>query len=139
MSVSPLPALDDDNRFFWTSGRDGRLRFLRCRACRRYFHPPAPRCPRCLGPDVAPEAVSGRGVVESFTFLPAPPDGGDDGRRVVAWIGFPEQDDLRLTAALVGVPVDRAAISLPVHVAFEVHGEVHLPVFVPADDPGGAS
>ena len=42
-----LPLLDDENRFFWTSGADGRLRFLRCQACGYYLHPPLPRCPTC--------------------------------------------------------------------------------------------
>jgi uncharacterized OB-fold protein len=37
------PALDDENRFFWTSGEDGRLRFLRCQTCGYYLHPPLPR------------------------------------------------------------------------------------------------
>ena len=40
-----LPRVDQDNQFFWTSGADGKLRFLRCRHCRYYVHPPAPRCP----------------------------------------------------------------------------------------------
>ena len=30
----PLPMLTESNRFFWTSGADGKLRFLRCTACR---------------------------------------------------------------------------------------------------------
>ncbi len=44
-SVRVLPRLDDANRFFWTSGEDGHLRFLRCAACRHYVHPPSPRLP----------------------------------------------------------------------------------------------
>lgn len=44
-AIRLLPRLDDTNRFFWTSGADGRLRFLRCAACRRYLHPPSPAVP----------------------------------------------------------------------------------------------
>ena len=62
-----LPRVDQDNEFFWTSGADGRLRFLRCGHCRHYVHPPAPRCPDCLSEELVPEAVSGRGTVVSFT------------------------------------------------------------------------
>ena len=40
-----LPKLDDGNRFFWTSGADGRLRFLRCQDCGYFIHPPQPICP----------------------------------------------------------------------------------------------
>jgi hypothetical protein len=49
-----LPRLSPENEFFWTSGADGVLRFLRCRACRTYVHPPSPRCPDCLSKDLAP-------------------------------------------------------------------------------------
>ena len=61
-----LPALDFDNEFFWTSGRDGVLRFLRCAECEVLVHPPVPYCAQCGGrPE--PTAVSGRGTVYSFT------------------------------------------------------------------------
>ena len=30
-AIRLLPRLDPDNEFFWTAGRDGVLRFLRCR------------------------------------------------------------------------------------------------------------
>ena len=62
-----LPRLDPENQFFWTSGADGRLRFLRCQDCRTYVHPPSPRCPYCLSTDLAPEAVSGRATVVAYT------------------------------------------------------------------------
>ena len=44
----PLPMLTDSNRFFWTSGADGKLRFLRCTQCQNYLHPPVPVCDKCL-------------------------------------------------------------------------------------------
>ena len=44
-----LPALDFDNEFFWTSGRDGVLRFLRCAECEVLVHPPVPYCAQCGG------------------------------------------------------------------------------------------
>ena len=43
-----LPRVNDENRFFWTSGEDGQLRFLRCDDCGLYVHPPSPICPDCL-------------------------------------------------------------------------------------------
>lgn len=68
MSVPrPLPRLDADNRFFWTSGADGVLRLLQCRACATFIHPPRPICPHCLSEDVAPAAVAGTGIVHSYT------------------------------------------------------------------------
>ena len=63
----PAPLITDDNRDFWTGGRDGELRIVRCNDCGYYIHPPSPRCPQCLSDDVAPHAVSGRGSVYTFT------------------------------------------------------------------------
>ena len=61
------PALDDENRFFWTSGEDGRLRFQRCSACGELRHPPGAVCPYCQSQEWAPAEVSGRAVVAGFT------------------------------------------------------------------------
>ena len=63
----PTPQINDDNRAFWTGGRDGELRIVRCQDCGYYVHPPSPRCPRCLSDDVEPSPVSGRGVVYTYT------------------------------------------------------------------------
>jgi len=100
-----LPRLDDDNRFFWTSGADGRLRFLRCGACETYVHPPAPVCPRCLTAQPSPEPVSGRAVLESFTvnyqqWIP------ESEPYMIAWVSIVEQPDVRLTTNLVGVDAE---------------------------------
>lgn len=134
MSSAPFrvqPALDEDNRFFWTSGADGRLRFLRCQACGYYLHPPLPRCPECGSRDVAPEAVSGRGEVYSYTVNHQSWDGGTEPYAIVI-VTFPEQEGLRLTSNLVNCPLDDARIGLPVRVAFEQHGLVWFPLFEPA-------
>src|SRR3954452_25409350 len=63
----PIPQINDENRAFWTGGADGELRFERCQACGCYLHPPSPRCPQCWSDDVAPEAVSGRRTVYTYT------------------------------------------------------------------------
>jgi uncharacterized OB-fold protein len=123
-----LPALDDDNRFFWTSGADGRLRLLRCQSCSTYIHPPLPECPSCSGRDLRAEAVSGRGEIFSFTVNHQPWDG-DPEPYVIALVALAEQDGLRLTTNIVGAGVDEIRIGAPVQVQFEQHGEVWLPLF----------
>jgi uncharacterized OB-fold protein len=130
-----LPVLDDENRSFWTSGADGRLRFLRCRGCGYFLHPPVPRCPRCGGRDVAPEPLAGRAEVLSFTVNHHAWDGGTEPYAIVI-VGFPEQDDLRLTSNVVGCPPEDVHIGMAVEVAFEHHADVWVPVFVPAEDAG---
>ena len=130
-----LPRLDADNTFFWTSGADGRLRFLRCRACRTYVHPPSPRCPACLDGDLAPEPVSGRAVVESYTVNHQQWIPGSE-PYVVAWVSIVEQPDVRLTTNLVGLEPDELRVGMPVEVLFEEHEDVYLPLFRPAGAPG---
>jgi uncharacterized OB-fold protein len=126
-----LPLLDDDNRFFWTSGADGRLRLLRCQSCGYYIHPPGPRCPECWSRDVAPEALSGLAEVHTFTVNHHPWDGGAE-PYAIAIVSFPEQDDLRLTTNIVGCPPEDLRIGMPVQVTFEQHDEVWFPLFEPA-------
>lgn len=125
-----LPALDDDNRFFWTSGADGRLRFLRCQACGTYLHPPLPRCPTCGSRELAPEVVSGRGEVCSFTINHQPWDG-DPHPYVIALVTIPEQDGMRLTTNIVGCDPSDVRIGMPVQVTFEHRDPVWLPLFEP--------
>ena len=128
------PALDDSNRFFWTSGEDGRLRFLRCQSCRYWLHPPLPRCPQCGGTELAPEAVSGRGELYSFTVNHQSWDGSTE-PYAIALVTFPDvQDGLRLTTNIVGCPLDDLRIGMPLQVTFEQHDAVWFPLFEPAAD-----
>lgn len=123
-----LPAIDDTNEFFWTSGADGHLRFLRCQACGYFLHPPSPRCPECGSTEVAPEPVSGRGQVFSFTVNHQSWDGGTDPYAIVL-VELDEQPGLRLTSNLLGVDLDAIEIGLPVQVVFEERDGVFYPLF----------
>ena len=86
-----LPELTDRNRHFWQGGRDGRLVLLRCQSCGYYLHPPTPVCPRDRSKNLAPEAVSGRATVASFTVNHHPWVPGADLPYVVAIVELPEQ------------------------------------------------
>jgi uncharacterized OB-fold protein len=129
------PRLDQENTFFWTSGADGRLRFLRCSDCQKFVHPPSPVCPVCLGTDLAPEVVSGRATVESFTINRHQWIPGSE-PYVIAWVAIVEQPDVRLTTNLVGIEEDDVEIGMPVKVEFEKVGDdIYLPLFAPSEDP----
>ena len=125
-----LPRLDDSNRFFWTSGSDGQLRFLRCRDCQLYVHPPSPRCPQCLADDVAPEVVSGRVRLDSYTvndqkWIPGAEP------YIIGLVSIAEQPDVRLTTNICDIDRDMA-IGMEVEVIFEHSDDVWLPLFRPA-------
>lgn len=127
-----LPRITDANEFFWTSGADGHLRFLRCGDCGYWIHPPGPICPVCHSRALAPEAVAGTAVLHTYTvnrqaWLP-----GFDPPYVVAIVELPEQEGLRLTTNLVNCALDDVRIGMPVRVVFEQWEDVWLPLFEPA-------
>jgi uncharacterized OB-fold protein len=130
-----LPRLESENEFFWTSGADGHLRFLRCRDCRTYIHPPAPRCPGCLSSALAPEVVSGRATVVAHTvnvqeWIPG------SGPYVIGLVAIDEQEDVRLTTNLVDIAPEDIRTGMAVEVVFDHHDDVYLPLFRPVPAGG---
>lgn len=130
-----LPRVTDRNRHFWQGGKEGRLQFLRCRACETWIHPPQPVCPECLGKDLAAEPVSGRAQVLTFTlnhqpWVPAP-----DHPYCIAIVEIEEQEGLRLMTNVVHCAPEEVAIGMPVRVVFEEQEDVWFPLFEPAEGP----
>ena len=125
-----LPTTEGPTGFFWTSGADGRLRFLQCAACAYFVHPPAPVCPQCLGREVAPAPVSGRATLLTFTVNHHPWDGGEV-PYVIGIVELAEQPDLRLTTNVIGVEPDDVRIGMELEVEFEDHDPVFVPLFRP--------
>jgi uncharacterized OB-fold protein len=132
-----LPELNERNRHFWQGGALGELVILRCQRCGFYLHPPQPICPIDQSKDLAPEPVSGRATVASFTIdhhpwlpAPAPP-------YVIALVELVEQRALRLTTNLVHCDFDDVVIGMPVRVVFEHHPDAHGDVWLPFFEPDG--
>ncbi len=128
-----LPHVSAENEHFWRGGADGELRFLRCADCDYYVHPPAPVCPECLGRALAPEAVSGRAALLTFTENHQPWIPGFDPPYLIAIVEIEEQKGLRLTTNLVDCEVDDVAIGMQLRVVFEERDEgIFIPLFAPA-------
>jgi uncharacterized protein len=125
----PQPRLDPDNRFFWTSGEDGKLRFLRCQDCRQFIHPPRPNCRKCLSENVAPEVVPGTGVVDTFTVNHQAWYPGLEVPFVIARVAIEGAPGVYLTTNIVNCPVDEVDEGDKVRVTFLHEGEVYLPLF----------
>jgi uncharacterized OB-fold protein len=126
-----LPRVTDRNRHFWTGGEVGELRFLRCQDCGFYVHPATPICPRCHSKNLAPEPVSGRATLFTYTvnhqaWMPGP-----ELPYIVAIVELPEQEGLRLTTNLLEVEPDSVEIGMPLEVVFEHHEDVWIPLFRP--------
>jgi uncharacterized OB-fold protein len=133
------PQLTPENRYFWTAGAEGELRFKRCRNCRTYIHPPAPHCAACLSKDLAIEPVSGRARVGGFTinyqqWHPAfPPP------YVIAIVEIEEAPYVRLTTNIVGCAPEAVHVGMPVQVRFEQVQDTWLPLFEPVSTRKGAA
>jgi uncharacterized OB-fold protein len=125
-----MPRLEPDSGFFWTSGKDGLLRFLRCQDDGYYIHPPTPICPKCFSRNVKPEPVSGDAVLWSFTVNHQNWAPGCEEPYVIGLVQMVEQEGLRLTTN-IEAPIDTVTIGMPLHVVFEDHDPVYIPLFAP--------
>lgn len=127
-----LPRVDELSAAYWQGGADGKLRILRCNACGYYIHPPSPRCAECMSKDIAPQVVSGRATVHTFTvnhhaWIPGftPP-------YVVAIVTLEEQESVRIMTNILDCPIEEVSIGMPVEVTFEQHEDVWVPLFRPS-------
>lgn len=127
-----LPVLTPLNTSFWTAGRDQKLCILQCCACKAWIHPPAPICPDCLGLNLAPQAVSGHGVLETFTVNHQAWTPDEPVPYIVAIVSLDDCPGVRLTTNIVGATADGLRIGMPVQVLFEKCEDVWLPLFTPA-------
>ena len=123
------PRLDADNRDFWTGGAAGELRLHRCKDCGTFIHPPRPVCRNCLSENVAPEAVAGTGVVDTFTVNHQKWHPAMEVPYVIARVAVDGAPGVFLTTNIVGCPVDQVDIGDRVRVTFEQQGEIYYPLF----------
>ncbi|MBP6724941.1 MAG: OB-fold domain-containing protein, partial [Halioglobus sp.] len=121
--------MDDVNRAFWTGGAEGELRLMRCRDCRTFIHPPRPVCRNCLSENVAPEAVVGTGVVDTYTINHQKWHPAMAVPFVIARVAIDGAPGVFLTTNIVGCPVEDVDIGDRVRVTFEQQEDVYLPLF----------
>lgn len=134
-----LPQLTDENRFYWTGGADGVLRMLRCGACSYWVHPPLPICPHCHSRALAPDALSGKGSVFSYTLNCKPWGPGLEVPYAIAVVALDEQPGLQLTTNIVDVAPEHVRVGMNVTVTFVQDEDVWLPMFRPDNVPAQAA
>ena len=112
------------------------LVFNRCRSCGNWIQPMRPMCPVCWSTDVEPVAVSGTGTLHLVLLLhQGPPAPGVDyakGPYPVVTVELAEQEALRYTSTVVGVPADEVVIGMPVQLDWIDRNGAPFPVFRPA-------
>jgi uncharacterized protein len=126
------PAVSPDTRFFWAGTAAGELRIQRCGECGALRHPPGPMCPACGAARPGYVVAAGTGEVYSYVVHHHPPVPGRDLPIVIALVALPE--GVRMVGELLGVSPERAAVGLPVTVAFvRVDDDLTLPAW--REDP----
>jgi hypothetical protein len=131
--------LNEMNRPFWTGGLEGKLLIAHCASCGYWNHPATSVCRRCLSPDVAPEPVSGKATVATYTINYqqwSPKVAADP--YVIALVELVEQPGLRQPTNIVNVAPEDVRIGMPVRVLFEPVEDVAIPLFEPDPDASGA-
>ncbi len=123
------PRLDADNRAFWTGGAAGELRLHRCNDCGTFIHPPRPVCRHCLSENVAPAAVAGTGVVDTYTINYQKWHPAMEVPCVIARVALDGVPGVYLTTNIVGCPVDAIEIGDRVRVTFLQQDDVYVPLF----------
>ncbi|NML05805.1 OB-fold domain-containing protein [Sphingomonas sp. G-3-2-10] len=123
------PRLDRDNRAFWTGGEGGKLYIARCGDCETFIHPPREICRNCLSENVAPHAVAGTGVVDTYTVNHQPWARDMDVPFVIARVKLDDAPGVYLTTNIVNCPVDSVDIDDPVRVVFEEQDGIWFPLF----------
>ena len=123
------PRLDSDNRAFWTGGAEGRLNIMKCAECGTFIHPPRQICRACLSENVAPQAVSGRGTVDSYTVNHQRWAQDMEVPFVIARVRLDDAPDVILTTNIVNCPVDSVSIGDQVRVVFEEQDGIFYPLF----------
>ena len=131
----PLPEITPVNQPFWGGAKAGKLMMQRCKDCQSWVFCPRPICVECNSGDLEWVQLSGRGKVFSFTVIrevvgQALRGFAPDIPYVTAWVDLDEGP--RFCSNIVGCPIEKVHIDMPVQVVFEDSGEgITLPKFRP--------
>lgn len=127
--MRPLPKLDSINRDFWTGGEHGELRIMHCNDCDGFIHPPRPVCRHCLSDNVAPKAVAGTGVIDTYTINHQQWHPKMDVPFVVARVALDDAPGVILTTNIIDCDVNDVEFGDRVKVTFEQQEDVYIPLF----------
>lgn len=125
----PRPRLDDDNRAFWTGGSEGKLNIMKCGDCGEYTHPPRQICRHCQSEAMAPEAVAGTGVIDTFTINYQAWMPGLEVPFVIARVKLDGVPGVVLTTNIVGCAPEDVDFDDKVRVTFEEQDGIFFPLF----------
>lgn len=125
-STTAVPRLivTQDNEFWFTAAREGRLEIQRCGECGILRHPPAPACAHCRSFVWDTVESTRRCTLHSWTVIRHPQDPGFDYPLAVGLVDM--EEGVRLVADISGVEHDRLTVGMELEVGFarHPHGEI---------------
>jgi acetyl-CoA acetyltransferase/uncharacterized OB-fold protein len=137
---TPVPRLAPEttfaNEFYWKSGADGRLRFLKCDACSALIHPAGPMCRRCRSTESTVTEVSGLARLIGFTVNHRMSIPGLEPPYTLAQVAIEEDDRVRLTTRIVDAESESLELGQQLRVVFDQVEDVYLPLFTPTGEGG---
>lgn len=125
----PPVRLDNNNRAFWTGGREGKLLINQCGDCGGFIHPPRDICCHCLSDNVQPQPVAGTGTIDSFTVNHQKWSPDMEVPFVIARVRLDDAPGVILTTNIVNGPADAVEMDDPVRVLFEEQHGIWYPLF----------
>lgn len=133
----PSAWIDRDSVSLFRGFLEKRLLMNRCQDCQSWYQPPWPSCPNCWSDNVAPQEVSGKGVVHTFVILHTGALVGVEGVDYakgypLAVVQLEEQDGLRATGTIVGCDNQDIEIGMPVTLTWIERQGSPVPAFQPA-------
>lgn len=128
----PLPTIEPGTQPYWNGLRSHKLIYQKCRTCGYEFAPYQTICRSCWSDDLEDRTSIGRGKVYTFSIVhraPLPAFRPD----VPYAVAIVELDEgFFLTTNLVGCPVDKIEIGMPVEIEYvDVTEQITLPKFKP--------
>jgi len=132
--LTPLPSPNPLTEPYWQAAHQRQLKLPRCEACAKFHFYPRSACPHCGCRELSWQAVSGKGVVYSYTVVHRAPSKGfaPEVPYVVAVVALDEGP--HLMARLMQIQPPDVSIGLRVAVDFmRMDDETTLPVFRRAD------
>jgi uncharacterized OB-fold protein len=128
----PAPQASKDDAPFWDGCSQKKLVIRHCNACHRFFHPPAPACPRCASTSVGWKEVSGKASVFTYTIGHHAVHASFKGHKPynVSVVLLDDADDVRLVSNVVDVEAQDMKIGMRLDIFWDKISEgVYLPRF----------
>lgn len=122
------------HQFYWDAVNEHRLCLLRCSGCGHFVHYPRPICDRCGSTELAPQEISGRGTLYTYSVImqAGHPYFLDKIPYVIGVVEIDEEAGVRLPVGIEAAEEDLTC-GLAMEVVFrEVTDDLTLPFFRPS-------